>query len=105
MTRPPRIQLMTTRALPELDAQYRQLRDEAGFVRRASWKSLEASGADAIDFLESQLTNDVAKLAPGEGCYAALLDRKGHLQSDLRVLVTDPDGALLLTEEEGAKRL
>jgi folate-binding protein YgfZ len=36
--------------------------------------------------LQGQLTNDIVGLAVGEGCYAALLDRKGHMQADMRVL-------------------
>ena len=31
-------------------------------------------------------TNDVEALAPGEGCYAALLDHKGKLRADMRIL-------------------
>jgi folate-binding protein YgfZ len=89
----------------ELDAEYRQLRDGAGFVRRASWRVLEVRGSDAVEFLESQLTNDIASLPPGGGCYAALLDRKGHLQSDLRVLLVDPERTWLVAEAEGAERL
>jgi tRNA-modifying protein YgfZ len=89
----------------ELDAEYRQLREEAALVRRPTVRAIEVRGADAVDFLESQVTNDVASLAPGSGCYAALLDRKGHLQSDMRVLLIDPDRAWLLAEEAGAERL
>ena len=44
------------------------------------------SGADAAEYLQGQLTNDVEALEPGEGSYAALLDRKGHMQADMRVL-------------------
>ena len=43
------------------------------------------------------MTNDVEALAPGEGCYSALLDRKGHMQGDMRVLRT-ADGFLIETE-------
>jgi tRNA-modifying protein YgfZ len=32
------------------------------------------------------VTNDVEALAPGSGCYAALLDHKGKLRADMRVL-------------------
>ena len=32
------------------------------------------------------MTNDVEALEPGEGCYAALLDHKGKLRADMRVL-------------------
>jgi folate-binding protein YgfZ len=70
----------------ELDAQYRQLREECGLLDRSERGMLVARGPDAAEFLHGQLTNEVEALAPGEGCYAALLDRKGHIQSDMRVL-------------------
>ena len=44
------------------------------------------SGPDAAEYLQGQLTNDVEALGVGEGQYAALLDRKGHMQTDMRVL-------------------
>lgn len=70
----------------EIDAQYRQLREECGLVDRSDRGMLLVSGPDAADYLQGQLTNDIEALDPGEGCYAALLDRKGHLQADMRVL-------------------
>ncbi|HEY1356265.1 MAG TPA: glycine cleavage T C-terminal barrel domain-containing protein [Solirubrobacterales bacterium] len=70
----------------ELDAQYRQLREECGLLDRGDRGKILVSGPDATEYLQGQLTNDVEALAEDEGCYAALLDRKGHLQSDLRVL-------------------
>jgi folate-binding protein YgfZ len=70
----------------ELDAQYRQLREECGLLDRSERGKLIVSGPDAAEYLQGQLTNDVEALEPGEGCYAALLDRKGHIQSDMRVL-------------------
>jgi tRNA-modifying protein YgfZ len=70
----------------ELDAQYRQLREECGLLARSERGKLAVGGADAAEYLQGQLTNDVERLAAGEGCYAALLDRKGHMQSDMRVL-------------------
>ena len=70
----------------ELDGQYRALREGAGLVDRSERGKLVVSGPDAVDFLQGQLTNDVEALAPGDGCYAALLDRKGHMQADMRVL-------------------
>jgi folate-binding protein YgfZ len=61
---------------------------------------LLASGPDAAEYLQGQLTNDVEGLAPGEGCYAALLDRKGHMQGDMRVLRLAPEEIWLDTEPE-----
>ncbi|HEX7059921.1 MAG TPA: glycine cleavage T C-terminal barrel domain-containing protein [Solirubrobacterales bacterium] len=70
----------------ELDAQYRQLREECGLLDRADRGKLLCSGPEAAEYLQGQLTNDIEALEPGEGCYAALLDRKGHMQADMRVL-------------------
>src|SRR5919199_4638804 len=96
--------LVPTEAPIELDAEYRQLREEAALVRRPALRVIEVRGADAVDYLESQLTNDIASLVPGGGCYAALLDRKGHLQSDVRVLALDDDRLWLIAEAEGVER-
>jgi len=81
----------------ELDAQYRQLREECGVVERERGV-IAVSGPDAAEYLQGQLTNDVEALEPGEGQYAALLDRKGHMQSDLRVLRPAAEEILLETE-------
>ncbi len=70
----------------ELDAQYRQLREECGLLDRSGRGKLLLRGAEAAEYLQGQLTNDIESLGPGEGCYAALLDRKGHMQADMRVL-------------------
>jgi tRNA-modifying protein YgfZ len=82
----------------ELDAQYRQLREECGLLDRSARGKLVARGPDAAEYLQGQLTNDVEGLAPGEGRYAALLDRKGHMQSDMRVLRTAADEVWIDTE-------
>jgi len=85
----------------ELDAQYRVLRESAGAVARTDRRIIEVAGADAAEYLQGQLTNDVERLEPGAGCYAALLDRKGHMQGDLRVLRLD-DAFGIGTEEVAA---
>jgi tRNA-modifying protein YgfZ len=69
----------------ELDGQYRALREQAGFLVRDR-AALLVSGSDAADYLQSQLTNDIEGVEPDQGTYAALLDRKGHLVADMRVL-------------------
>jgi tRNA-modifying protein YgfZ len=52
------------------------LSDRAKFV---------ASGADALRFLNGQLTNDIGALAPGHALYACTLTVKGKLCADLYV--------------------
>jgi len=77
---------MSTVPLPDLDAEYRQIREECGLLDRSDRFNLTVSGTEAAEFLQGQVTNDVEGLATGEGCYAALLNRKGHLQADMRIL-------------------
>jgi folate-binding protein YgfZ len=84
----------------ELDGQYRALREEAGFLLRDR-AALLVSGVDSAEYLQGQLTNDVEALEPERGCYAALLDRKGHLSSDMRVLRLE-NGELWLDLEPAA---
>ena len=74
----------------ELDAQYRQLREECGVLDRSGRGGIAVLGPDGAEYLQGQLTNDVEALGVGEGQYAALLDRKGHMQADMRVLRTSP---------------
>jgi folate-binding protein YgfZ len=82
----------------ELDAQYRQLREECGLLDRSERGKLIVSGPEAAEYLQGQLTNDVEALGPGEGQYAALLDRKGHMQADMRVLRTADEDFWIDTE-------
>jgi tRNA-modifying protein YgfZ len=95
---------MSEAVATELDAQYRQLREECGLLDRSARGKLLVRGAEAAEYLQGQLTNDVEGLAPGEGCYAALLDRKGHLQADMRVLRLTPDEIWIDTEPEALDR-
>src|SRR5919106_6463279 len=73
-----------------LDGQYRALREGAAYVERQA-AILVAKGAEAAVYMESQVTNEVEGLQAGEGCYAALLDRKGHMRGDMRILCRGAD--------------
>ncbi len=84
----------------ELDAQYRQLREECGLLDRSNRGKLLLKGSEAAEYLQGQLTNDIEALELGAGCYAALLDRKGHMQADMRVLRIADDEILVDTEAE-----
>lgn len=86
----------------ELDAQYRQLREECGLLDRSERGKLVVSGPEAGEYLQGQLTNDTEAIEAGEGVYAALLDRKGHMQADMRVLRPGEGTELWIdTEPEG----
>ena len=89
---------MATSALPEIDAQYRELREGAGVLDRTERATLEVRGPDAAEFLQGQVTNDVEALAPGQGCYAAMLNPKGRIVADMRILRVAPERFVLDTE-------
>ena len=52
------------------------------------------TGADRRSYLQGLLTNDIAALTPGTGCYAAMLTAQGRMMTDMRVLELG-DGILL----------
>jgi folate-binding protein YgfZ len=87
-------------AAVELDGQYRALREGAGFVERPERALVVVRGTEAAEYLQGQLTNDVEALGPGEGCYGALLDRKGRMQGDIDVLRRSDEELLLSLEAE-----
>ncbi len=66
-------------------------------VDRSSRGKIRLRGSDAAEFLQGQVTNDVEGLAPGQGCYAALLNHKGKLRLDMRIL-RGPDWIWIDTE-------
>jgi len=80
-----------------LASQLELLREGTGLLDRSERGKLALEGPDAIEFLNGQVTNELAGLAPGEGRYAAFLTHKGKMLGDLRVLaVTGADGQLEL---------
>lgn len=89
----------------ELDGQYRVLRESAGVLERDERRLLACRGPDAAAYVHDQITNDVESLEPGHGCYAALLDRKGRMQTDLRVLRIADDEVLLECDQVGRAAL
>jgi folate-binding protein YgfZ len=80
--------------------QYRALRRSAGIVDRSDRGQLLLTGADRRSYLQGLLSNDIAALAPGSGCYAAYLTAQGRMIADMRVyelgdsLLVDLDGRL-----------
>jgi tRNA-modifying protein YgfZ len=67
---------------------YRAVREAAGFIDRSSRARLRLTGRDRRDYLQGLLTNDIVALAPGQGCYAALLTAQGRMIADMFVVET-----------------
>jgi folate-binding protein YgfZ len=67
---------------------YDAARTSAVVVDRSGEGRLRVTGTDRVSWLQGLVTNDVAALQPGEGCYAAYLTPQGRMISDLRILAT-----------------
>src|ERR1039457_2548075 len=71
----------------------------------AAWGGLQdrgrilVRGRDRARLLHNLSSNEVKKLAPGDGCYAFLLNPQGRIQADLTLFCFD-DHFLLDTEPE-----
>ena len=80
---------------------YTALREGAAVVDRSERRILRLAGRDPIGMLNAILTNEVPPEAD-RGTYAMLLNPKGRIQTDLRV-VRAGDEILIDTEPEGAE--
>jgi folate-binding protein YgfZ len=62
---------------------------------------LRVSGADRVDFLHGQCTNDAKRLRVGESCYAAFLNAKGKMRGDAYIVCMED--AFLLEASAGLR--
>jgi tRNA-modifying protein YgfZ len=67
-------------------SEYELVTESAGLLERPGRAMFAVRGGEAADFLQGQVSNDVESLSPGQGCYATILNHKGKLRTDLRVL-------------------
>ncbi|MEW6161041.1 MAG: glycine cleavage T C-terminal barrel domain-containing protein [Verrucomicrobiota bacterium] len=82
-----------------LVAEHGFLRETAGVLDLSFRSRICLTGSDRTRFLHGQVTNDVARLKVGEGCYAAVVNAKGKMESDLNIFQLDQE--LLLDFEPG----
>lgn len=87
----------------EIDAEaYRAATEAVALVDRSERGKLALTGDQAKASLDGQVTNAVAALTPGTGCYAAVLTNKGKMLADLRVLELTAPAELWLDTERSA---
>ncbi len=81
-----------------LEHEYAALANGCGLLDRSARGKLALSGAGAVEFLNGQVTNELATLRPGGGCYAAFLTHKGKMLGDVRILALGESGAAAASE-------
>ncbi len=80
-------------------AEHTALRETAGVMDLSFRSRLCLVGADRARYLHGQVTNDVKRLAVGQGCYSAITTAKGKMESDLNIFALADE--LLLDFEPG----
>jgi tRNA-modifying protein YgfZ len=80
---------------------YDAARRRAAVLDRSDRGRIVVSGADRASYLQGLLTNDIAALKAGEGCYAAYLTPQGRMITDLYVY--ELGDVILLTMDRAVK--
>jgi tRNA-modifying protein YgfZ len=80
---------------------YEAARRHVASIDRSSRGRILVSGADRASYLQGLLTNDIAALKPGHGCYAAYLTPQGRMIADMHVY--ELGDVILLTLEGDTK--
>jgi folate-binding protein YgfZ len=75
-----------------LAAELCALHQSCGVVDRSERGKLALTGAGVIEFLNGQVTNELADLRAGEGRYAAFLTHKGKMLGDVRIVAVGTAG-------------
>ena len=73
----------------DLAAEYRAAREGVAVFDRSDVGKVTVTGRDRQAFLQGMLSNDVKKLAPGQGTSAAFLDAHGKVMAILDVYVLE----------------
>ena len=83
----------------DTNAEHQALIESVALVDLSFRGCLAVLGDDRVKFINGQVTNEVAGLKPGQGCYAALVNAKAKMQADLHVYRLDDE--LILDFEPG----
>ena len=83
-------------------AEYEALQSRAAVFDRSHRGRIRVTGERAAEMVAGLVTNDVASLAPGQGCYAAALTAKGKIIADVRVFL-DESSVLVDTPARAAE--
>jgi folate-binding protein YgfZ len=70
-------------------AEYEALHSRAALFDRSHRGRLRVTGDKAGEMIAGLVTNDVAGLVPGQGCYAAALTAKGKIVADVRIFIEE----------------
>ena len=80
-------------------AEHHSLTEAVALIDLTSRSCMAVLGEDRVKYINGQVTNEVMGLRPGQGCYAALVNVKAKMQSDLNIYRLEDE--LILDFEPG----
>src|SRR4030095_15478987 len=83
---------------------YRAATEAAAVDEKDGFGIVKIKGSERVSWLQGMITNDVQRLTPGEGCYAAHLTPQGKMVAHMVVLV-DEDAVWISLERAAISRL
>jgi folate-binding protein YgfZ len=83
---------------------YRAATEAAAVTELDAFGLIKLTGNDRVSWLQGMITNDVEKLRPGAGCYAAHLTPQGKIVAHM-IVVKDEDALWLSLERAAIPRL
>ena len=89
---PPTTGIELVESFGELDFEYAALRKACVLIDRPDRGTIEVSGPDAVSFLQSMITQDVAKIPVYGSAASFWLNKKGRVVSDMRLTKLPADG-------------
>ena len=84
---------------------HRYLREKAGYFFLDDLCLISAEGSDLFSYLQTQTTNDVNELKPGQGQNNAIVDRKARVISTFSLHRTGEESAVILVETQQKENL
>jgi aminomethyltransferase len=71
--------------------EYRACREAAALMDFSMLRKVDVDGAGAVTFMNSIVTRDLSRLAPGRIAYGALTDEHGKMIDDCTCMIRSPD--------------
>src|ERR671927_303459 len=71
--------------------EYRAVRETAGLMDFSMLRKVDIDGPGALELVNTVVTRDVSKLAPGRIAYGALVDDDGKMVDDCTVMMRSAD--------------
>ena len=84
---------------------HRYLREKAGYFFLDDLCLVSAKGSDLFSYLQTQTTNDVSELKPGQGQNSAIVDRKAKIIATFSIHRTSEESAVILVETKQKENL